>query len=245
MSDRLQVNERLQAAVHSTPVPFYLEARIRALLLHPPPRRSWGFWMAPGALAAAGLAGVFLAYDHGHLRFTDGSRASYIASVGNQVPPLMRAGLGDHIHCSLFQNGPQGPSKLDELIKTIGPAYSGLIPIVRQHVPERFEMRTAHRCRYHDRDFVHILMMNGSRLLSLVATRKNSGESFGASGLLPALVQSGIPVYQSGVQRFAIASFETPRFLVYFISDLPPEENSALMLAMTAEVRDFLNQPQS
>jgi hypothetical protein len=58
--------------------------------------------------------------------------------------------------------------------------------------------------------------------------------------LLPELVHSGIPIYKSGVQRFQMAAFESRDYLVYFISDLPAQQNTEIMTAMAPAVRSFL-----
>jgi hypothetical protein len=82
--------------------------------------------------------------------------------------------------------------------------------------------------------------MNDSNMLSLVITRKGNGESFSTEDTLPALVQAGLPMYQSSVQRFQMTAFETRDYLVYFISDLPRQQNTDLMLALGPQVKDFL-----
>ena len=98
----------------------------------------------------------------------------------------------------------------------------------------------AHECRYHGRRFVHLSLMSDSNLLSLVMTRKAEGESFSVEGMLPALTQAGIPLYQAGVQRFQVTAFETGDYMVYFISDLTKQGNTVLMLALAPRVKDFL-----
>ncbi len=82
--------------------------------------------------------------------------------------------------------------------------------------------------------------MNDSNMLSLVLTRKSAGESFKTEDMLPALMQADIPMYQANVQRFQITAFETRDYLVYFISDLPKNQNTDLMLAIGPKVKDFL-----
>jgi hypothetical protein len=76
-----------------------------------------------------------------------------------------------------------------------------------------------------------------------VITRKANGESFGLAGMLPVLNESGIPMYQAGVQRFQIAAFETGDYLVYFISDLGKQQNTNQMLALAPRVKEFLLNP--
>ncbi len=233
-------NQRLKAAVESVAVPPFLEARIRNRI-RAAGQRAWSFKLASVAAAAAVCIAVLAAYQFGHLRFTRSSQESYIAAVSSRVATLMQVGLGDHVHCSVFRKYPKDAPKPEQLVVSMGPQYAGLIPIVRNQVPEDYRLMLAHQCRYRGRRFVHLSLMNDSHLLSIVITRKGSGESFDAQGLLPALVQSGIPVYQAGVQRFAMTAFESSDYLVYFISDLPQDKNSEMMLSMAPAVRDFLS----
>ena len=58
--------------------------------------------------------------------------------------------------------------------------------------------------------------------------------------MLPALSESGIPMYQVGVQRFEISAFEASDYLVYFISDLDKRRNTELILALAPQVQGFL-----
>jgi len=152
----------------------------------------------------------------------------------------MRVGLGDHIHCAVFRKYPKNAPTTEQFIEKMNPQYAGLIPIVRSQVPESYRMMLAHQCSYHRRKFVHLSLMSDSNMLSLVITRKGDGESFSTEDMLPALVQAGIPMYQSSVQRFQMTAFETRDYLVYFISDLPKQQNTQLMLALGPKVKDFL-----
>jgi hypothetical protein len=153
----------------------------------------------------------------------------------------MRVGLGDHIHCSVYRSYPKNPPTTEEFIQAMPPEYFGLIGIVRDHVPTDYRMTLAHQCRYHDRKFIHLSMMGASNMLSLVVTRKGDGESFETEEMLPALVHSNIPIYQAGVQRFEMSAFETRDYLVYFISDLPKQQNTNMMLALAPDVKTFLS----
>ena len=153
----------------------------------------------------------------------------------------MRVGLGDHIHCSVYRKYPADAPSVEKIAAGMAAEFRGLIPIVRDHVPGDYQLMMAHQCRYHLRPFVHISFRKGSSLLSLVVAAKNDGESFQASGLLPALQQSGIPVYRAGAQHFQIAAFETAKHMAYVISDLPSEGNTETMIALAPGVRDFLS----
>jgi len=233
-------NERLKRAVHSVEVPPFLEARIRNHIRTVKPSRRWLPRLVPVTIAAATVFGLVMAYQLGHLRLTVRSQESYIGTVSTQIATLMRVGLGDFIHCSVFRKYPKNPPTTEEFIEKMTPNYAGLIPIVRSQVPDSYRMMLAHQCSYHRRKFVHLSLMSDTNMLSLVITRKADGESFSTEDMLPALVQAGIPMYQSSVQRFQMAAFETRDYLVYFISDLPKQQNTQLMLALGPKVKDFL-----
>jgi hypothetical protein len=58
--------------------------------------------------------------------------------------------------------------------------------------------------------------------------------------MLPALSESGIPMYEAGSRRFEISAFETSDYLVYFISDLDKQRNSQLMLVLALQAQGFI-----
>jgi len=231
---------RLRSAVKSEPVPPFLEARIRSRLRAERPGRRRIIRLVPGIAAAAMLGGVLIAYQLGHLRLTVNSQESYYTSLSTQVAGLMRVGLGDHIHCAYFRKFPANAPSPQEFVSKLGPEYAGLLPIVREYVPGSYRLMLAHQCRYHGRKFVHLSLLDNGHLMSVVLSRKNGGESFSAEGMLPSLVQSGIPMYQSNAQRFQLSAFESRDYLVYVISDLPRQKNAELMIAMAPPVKDFL-----
>jgi hypothetical protein len=242
MKDMPEANERLKQAVRGVEAPEYLKTRLQAHLRTMEHPRRWRLnlaWAAVGALAVLCLA-LGLAYQSGYLRLSPGSREAYIASVSNKVPTLMRVGLGDHVHCSVFRKFPKDAPKVADLEKKLNAEYRPLIQVVQSNVPADYHLMIVHECRYHGRKFVHLSLKNDSHLLSLVIARKSEGESFGIEGVLPELVSSGIPIYRAGVQRFEMAAIESRDYLVYFISDLPGQRNTEMMTAMAPQVNEFL-----
>ncbi len=237
-------SERLKQAVNSVETPPFLEARILSQIrVEAAAKPQWMglFRWAPIASAAGIVLAAVIAYQLGHLRFTAESQESYVATVSNQIATLMRVGLGDHIHCAVFRRSPNNPPPVAKFIQDLGPVYAGLLPVVQQQVPPGYRMTGAHQCTYHRRKFVHLTLEGDGKLVSLVIARKQGGESFQTEAFLPALVNSGIPIYKSGVQRFAMHAFESRDHLVYVVSDMPQQRNQELMIAMAPAVREFLN----
>jgi len=243
-----EINARLKAAVDSVDVPPFLDARIRAqirnLAIETRPRGRRTI-LAIAGLGAALTVGVGIAYQLGHLRLTVGAQESYIASVSTHIATLMRVGLGDHLHCAVFRKFPSKAPAVEEMETKLGPEFKDLIPVVRQFVPQDYKLVLGHACRYQGRKFIHLSLKGASGLLSLVITAKKDGESFQIEGILPELVQSGIPVYSAGVQRFQIAAMESRDHLVYFISDLPGKQNMELLRAMAPSLRQILEKVES
>jgi anti-sigma factor (TIGR02949 family) len=241
MELRRKLRGKLKAAVKNTPTPPYLENRIRANIRSANRPSAWvSRWIAVAATLVIGAVGGSVAYHFGYMRFSRESQDSYIASVNSQVPTVMRIGLSDHVHCSVFRKFPRNPPKVEEMAAKLGPEYAGLIPIVREHVPDEFRLVMAHQCGYRGRKFVHLALKSDSRLISLVIAVKGAGESFSAEQLLPALTEFGIPLYNAGVQRFQIAAFESSDRLVYVISDLPQGRNTEMLRAMAPALREYL-----
>ncbi len=237
-----RLREQLRQAVRAEEAPPYLEARIEAHIRSAGSgtlawkRRHWA------AIAAVLMAvGIVMVSDRlGYLRLTGPSQAEYVAAISNRVASIMRVGLTDHLHCAFFHSYPKNPPAVERFVQDLGPEHAGLIPLVRQEVPGEYRMEIAHRCIVDGRKFVHLVLRGNDRLLSLIFTQKQPGESFETEGLRPTLARAGIPVYQSGVENFQIASFETRDHLVYFISDLPQDTNLKQMLALAPVVKEYL-----
>jgi len=234
-------------------VPPFLEARIHNIVRKEKPRRGWFFWnwlpiVATAAMALIGVTAL-VRYRLGEPWLSERRQESVLSSVSGQIVSLMRVGLRDHIHCAVFRNYPKKAPSTEEFLHEIGPQYAGLIPVVRSQIPASYQMTLAHQCVFDGRQYVHLSLKNDAlkddaHILSLLITRKGGGESFNAAGMVPALTQAGIPMYQSGVGKFQIAAFETRDYLVYFISDLSLQENTRLMLAMSPQVNSLLTKLQ-
>jgi Putative zinc-finger len=245
---RTRLRSRLKAAVNAQTLPPELQVRVREKIrtsqagvrfswMH----AGWPRWAAVGMMAAALVMGVEFWVNHSDqlpaLADRPGQNA-YIQRVSANLAAVLKIGLGDHIHCSVFRTYPKNPPPLEKMEANLGPEYQGLVPVLRTAVPEGYRLVLAHRCGYAGRKFIHLTAEKDGELISLVVARKQPGESL--SGLSPASRQSGIPIYHSAATRYQVAGFEAGDFLAYVVSDLRKSTNLQIASNLAAGVRDVL-----
>ena len=246
---RTQLRTRLKTAVNAQSVPPELQARIREKI-RTDHSSSWfaAGWFSSGwsrgavAMAASLIisVGVWLNYSPEKMpALTDRPGQNvYIQKVSATLAAVLKVGLGDHIHCSIFRKYPKDPPPVEKMEADLGASYQGLLPVVRAAVPDGYRVIMAHECDYAGRKFIHLTFEKDGALLSLVVARRKDGESLGA--LVPALETSGVPVYQSAAARYQVAGFEAGDFLAYVVSDLNSKANLQIAANLAPAVREFL-----
>jgi len=246
---RTRLRTRLKSAVNAQSVPPELQVRILEQI-RGSRSSSWfaAGWFAAGwprwAVAMSAVvvicAGVWLNYSRDRMPALSDrpGQNAYIQRVSATLAAVLKVGLGDHIHCSVFRKYPQNPPPVENLEADLGPAYKGLLPVVRAGVPDGYRVIMAHQCGYAGRKFIHLTFEKGGDLLSLVIARRNAGESL--VGLSPASEPSGIAIYQSGAERYQVAGFEAGNFLAYVVSDLKSQANLQIAVNLAPGVREFL-----
>jgi hypothetical protein len=244
VESRTRLKTRLKAAVHNLSVPEDLQARVRTALREDSRHSlAWTRWASAAAavlVVAAGLWFELPRWTQPALPDLADRRGQdvFIQKVSASLSAVLKVGLGDHIHCSIFRKYPKNPPSVEEMAQKLGPAYQELVPLVKPRVPEGYRIILAHQCGYQGRRFVHLTLTNGSSLLSLVITRKQSGESMQAMTVSDHA--SGVPVYQAAAQNYDVAGFETDQFLAYVVSDLGARQNLQIAYALAPAVHQFL-----
>lgn len=236
---RRAVRARLQAALREVRVPQGLEDRLRERLREARQPRPKKFHFMAIAATLAICVGSWITYHQSTVLSTTASQESYVAAISGQVAAIIRIGLEDHLHCAVIR---QRASRSQHAVDKLPAEFKEMIAIVHQHVPADLPLILAHECRYHSRKFVHLTFRNGRSLLSLVIAKKQDGESLDNANLLPALSQSGIPMYTASASGFQVAAFERLGFLVYTVSDLPQLGNPGVLEGLAPALQDFLKQ---
>jgi hypothetical protein len=235
---RTKMSSRLKAAVAAAEPSPYLATRIMAHVRAQGSRPGWlqrRAWAgASTAVLAVLIAGV--AYKIGDVRSAVLSQDAYISQLVRKVSAVMGPGLSDHVHCSVFRKYPKDPPPIEILHRQIGPEYKELLEAVRLRVPSGYRVHMAHECGYNERSFIHIGLHDGARQLSVVLARRQPGESFRGSDLLPVLASGGLKVYGASAERFHIAGMDTDTHLAYVVSELPDRQTRELMAALAPAV---------
>ena len=234
---RSRLRSRLKAAVEGQTVPADLQARIRQRL---EPRRRFGWWTAGMVAAAAAVLFLVLSDPRASLpSLTDRpAQTAYIEKVSANVAAVLRVGLRDHVHCAVFRRYPKDPPSVEKMVQDLGPAYQGLLPLLQAAAPEGYRCVMAHQCSYAGRKYIHLTLRNGDKVLSLVITRKDAGETMAG---MPAVRQvSGIPVYEAKAGQYQIAGFETPGYMAYVISEMSRNKNLELTAGLAPAVSRLL-----
>jgi anti-sigma factor RsiW len=244
---RMRLRIRLKAAVKAQAVPPGLQTQIRERIRSGRPgswlgvawlRAGWPRWAAVAVLIAC--FGLWLSYppERRLAVYDRQGQGAYIARISANLATIFKVGLGDHIHCSIFHKYSKTPPPVEKMEGELGPAYAGLLPVVRAAVPEGYKVIMAHQCSYAGRKLIHLTFEKNGRLLSLVVARKQAGESL--DGLSPAAEPSGIRIYQSAAGRYQVAGFEAGDFLAYVVSDLRSKANLQIAANVAAGVHGFL-----
>ncbi len=223
LGTRARVRTELQAAVRAVPVPAALEARMqRAVRAQSRRTRAGLYTMALAAMVVIGLAVVALR------RETPAVEQVIMNKATGRLGTVLNVGLRDHLHCAVFRKYSKQPETLSQMATQLGPQFADLAPLVKAKLPGESQVIQGHRCSAGGRDYVHIIMTRGDRVLSLLLTRKRSGESLSGG------------VYQEGVDRFQVVGFESHDYLVYIISDLDAQQNLQLAANLAPTVREYL-----
>jgi anti-sigma factor RsiW len=245
LEDRTRVKSLLQQAVRRDVAPAALRERIAQDLRN---RKSmtaaWSFntglrW----AVAAAAL--VVMTIGSWAVIHSLNSRRPQSQEVAlDQSAQILRIGLNDHINCAIVHEQANKRFTPEKMVERLGADYAGLLPVVKEKAPAGYEVVIAHKCHVDKREFVHMILKNDEKVLSLVITKKN-GEAFPESAALNVSRVAGTPVYEARLQDYEVAGFETRDYLGFVVSNLTQTDNLQIASTLAPVVRDFLAKMES
>ena len=233
------LKSRVRDAVRAQEPSLELADKVRSRLQTEQSRPWWTLpWTAPKwtmavatLVVASAVAWIVAPRDSFPALDDRPAQDAYIQRISASLAGVLRPGLADHVHCAIFRTGPADAPSAAAMIAGLG-AYRDLIPAVNS--AKQWRAVTAHQCSYLDRKYVHVIMSDGDRPISLVIARKEEGESF--AGMKPIVTVGGVPLYQSETAGYRVAGFETGRHLAFLVSGLGNAENVGILSKLVPDV---------
>ncbi|HEY7547787.1 MAG TPA: zf-HC2 domain-containing protein [Blastocatellia bacterium] len=229
---RQQVKISLQRALLRDTIPPDLQTKVKKSLHQSSSHRSWIMTIAAMFILGVGVWGAFRLWSG--REEAGGPRASFSNA------DILKVGLGDHLHCAIDAGFANRQFTDQEMAAKLGDEFAELASLVKEKIPAiDYRVTIGHRCKYNDRRFVHLILKNERASVSLIVTQKN-GESFSQKDASDFMRASGIAIYQSRVEDFEVAGFETRDYLAFVVSNLPRDKNSLIAMTLAPAVRDYL-----
>ena len=240
----LQQKARLKEAVLGQEIPIALEPRIReALGTRSPDMHRWMLAAAAIIIVAVGTWTAVRLSKRTAESKPGGSGLALTAPSADDAR-ILEIGMGEHVHCALDLGFADKEFSDEAMSEGLGPDYAGLVPLVRDRIPPGMVVTAAHRCRYNDRRFVHLILRDGQAVLSLLITRKD-GESFSPDSHSRLLDSSGATLRLAGRQDMHVAGFETGSYLIFVVSNQTEADNTQLASNLAPVLSDFLHRTQA
>jgi hypothetical protein len=173
---------------------------------------------------------------------TTEAQEEYITGISSRIPASLRPGLRQHVYCAVFRDIPEIPPAGPKLEAQIGSQYAGLIDVMRSHVPDSYRVVDAHQCRHGGDQFVHIVLTDGRKRMSLLLNKRETTSSPNNIGLTVATGPgSATPLYSASADRYQIAAFESNNFFAYLVSEVSREQNLTIATAIVLAVQHLLS----
>ncbi|HEX8091524.1 MAG TPA: zf-HC2 domain-containing protein [Blastocatellia bacterium] len=238
LDNRRRVKSLLQAAVRRDAARPALRERIQKDI------RKRGGWELPRLRwAIAAVAVVLMAGAWGMIRSLNSRAALPPPAVAltplGQSTEVLKIGLRDHAVCAIRHNQAARRFTPEQMAKEMGDDYAGLVPVVGEKVPAGYEIVVAHKCHVNEREFIHLILTNRAEVLSLTLT-KRGGEAFPQDAVAAVLEATGVRLYESRLENYEVAGFETKDYFGFLVSSLGRENNLRIASDIAPAVRDFL-----
>jgi hypothetical protein len=202
--------------------------------------------MAAAAVVLLAIGGVF-ALQWGRVvpfNRNDGVLQTVSARVGE----LLRVGLIDHVHCAILSKQWKRFMSFEDMKANtsrgaLGPEFIELVPAIQAKLGAELKMVLGHRCVANHRRYVHLILTGkNDKILSLVITEKQDGESFTQAQAVAVMNAAGVPIYRDSLGTYEIAAFESTKYLAYVVSNLDRRSNLNIASIVAPVVQAHLHQ---
>lgn len=240
-----RINRLLKKAVQHERASGALQERIqreirrsRPDIMTPP---AWTQFALAATVAFVLLAAIWVAIQL--RRSTDGAMQQpeqARAQLAQERPMnVLEVGLDEHAYCALHWRFSKALPTLDQVAKKMGPESAELARLVKEMMPEGYQLAEAHRCRHNGREFIHFILKNGPSIISFIITGKIGDDSL-PTGAAADWQVAGVSIYSARERDQEVAGFATARHLVFVVSGLDKKDNMQIASNLAPSVHDFV-----
>ncbi|MBI1766458.1 MAG: hypothetical protein HYR56_34050 [Acidobacteria bacterium] len=192
-------------------------------------------WLAPNFALPATVTAIFL--------FALGGVGLYVYKGSGRPTMLsdtvMAEAAGDHQTCALQFANAQATATTPDWMKEKYPAYAGLAEAAAAGA-QGMQLKAVHVCGFQKRKFGHLIYAQNGKVISLLVTPRDA-----------ACLQNGqVPTddgVTAGLQHalrasFQVNAYQTAKYVVLVVSDLPETENEQLAQRLAGPVSAHLRQ---
>ncbi|HEY6328766.1 MAG TPA: zf-HC2 domain-containing protein [Blastocatellia bacterium] len=238
VEDRRRVRSFLRGAVERQPVPADLEQRVMsAIRRQSPGGLGTSVWRMSRVATIAAAVLVVVTASLLVIRWRNHVSGS-VTVFSQQGLALLNIGLQDHIGCAIEHGFKDRQSTPEQMITALGVKYSGLLAVVQSKTPAGYSLNVGHRCLINGRTYVHFILRKGDSVVSIVLTERAESESFAQT--TEGAKSPDQTIYSSQLGPYEVASFQTPKYLAFVISDAGEPNTVRLASDLSASIRAFL-----
>ena len=158
-----------------------------------------------------------------------------LASVRNKdlapdakISQLLQVGFDEHIHCKHGKEYTFQPNSVEKLNAQLGPEFIDFLQSLRLAQPN-IGILQAHRCSYQNRNFIHVVLEDGGKAVSVLLMPQYSvGSDKHANQLI-----------QATTGDVSVALLEEKKYVSYVVSDLTPAQNRQLDHVIEPALRKY------
>jgi hypothetical protein len=155
---------------------------------------------------------------------------------------LMAESAGGHRTCAAHFVDATGPAEMPDSVKEFDPACAGLDKVAAEGASGLL-LRAAHVCEFGDRKFAHLVYTRGDRLISLLVTMRDCRAL--KSGAAPPFSGLSLGPQQFTLDHIALGAYQTLKRIILVASDLPEDENAALVESLARPVAEYLRKTEA
>ncbi len=195
---------------------------------------SWKNW----ALATAAIL-LMCVCGWGLFRLWD---SHYNSAASTEA--ILKLGVIDHVHCVIDSKIARLTFTPEQMAIAMGAGYVGLVSLLEHTLPRDFRIPVAHRCSVSGRKYVHLVISNQDKILSLIISKK-MGEEFPPESPSNGVEVLGIPLHQARMRGLNVVGFETSEHLVFVVSAQEGKDTLQVAEALAVPIFEFLSKLES